>query len=239
MITMAGPLRCTPNKCTPKAHRNNSNSKATVDIPLKGPQDIILDIHLQSSMRLVQIATSTSFLIIHNNRNTILLRFMPQAGYLQPHQHGQLTPYGHPSSRPASPLPPGHAYDTTTGPDGGPQDRGLGSALLGGVAGSTLAHKMGGGVLGTVGGAVAGALLANAASHKIKDKKKKKKSKKHGHFKKRGSGSSSSSDSDSSRGSGKGHHGKRYIMGYSSGGGSVFGPPHRKKKHHHYGSDSN
>lgn len=156
----------------------------------------------------------------------------PPTGYLQPYQHGQVAPYGQPNSRSSSPLPPGHAYDTTPGPDGGPQDRGLGSALIGGVAGSTLAHKMGGGALGAIAGAVGGAILANAASNKIKDKKKKKKSKKHGHYKKRGSGSSSSgSDSDSSR------HGKRYALGYSTGGGSMFGLPH-KKKHHGRGSDS-
>lgn len=93
---------------------------------------------------------------------------------------------------------------------------------------------MGGGALGTIAGAVGGAILANAASNKIKDKKKKHKSKKHGHYKKRGSGSSSSgSDSDSSR------HGKRYALGYSTGGGSMFGLPHKKKHHGHgHGSDS-
>ena len=84
-------------------------------------------------------------------------------------------------------------------------------------------------MLGTIGGAVGGAILANAASHQIKGKKKKKKT---GH-KKRGSGSSGSgSDSDSS---GKGKH--KYHHGYSSGGGNVFGLPNRKHRHGSSGSD--
>ncbi|KAF8474807.1 hypothetical protein BDZ91DRAFT_279764 [Kalaharituber pfeilii] len=138
---------------------------------------------------------------------------VPQSGYLQsypqPPPGNAVAPY---NQRPPSPLP--------LGADG-PQDRGLGSTLVGAAAGTMLSRKMGGGTLGTIAGAVGGAILANAASHKIKDsKKKKKKSKKHGHKKKnRGSSSDSGSDSDSSSG---GVFRKRYALGYSTGGGDAL-----------------
>lgn len=49
-------------------------------------------------------------------------------------------------------------------PVGAEGERGLGSTLLGGTAGGFLGHKMAGGALGTVGGAVVGAVGANAAN---------------------------------------------------------------------------
>jgi hypothetical protein len=48
------------------------------------------------------------------------------------------------------------------GPDG---DRGLGSTLLGAAGGGFVGHKLHGGALGTVGGAVLGAVATNAMGH--------------------------------------------------------------------------
>lgn len=50
---------------------------------------------------------------------------------------------------------------------GGEQDRGLGATLMGGGAAGWAAHHAGGGVLGTVGGAVAGAIGANVLEHQF------------------------------------------------------------------------
>ncbi|KAL4784045.1 hypothetical protein BJX76DRAFT_233530 [Aspergillus varians] len=58
-------------------------------------------------------------------------------------------------------------------PAGAEGERGLGSTLLGGAAGSFLGHKMGGGALGTVGGAVAGAVGMNAASKLTRSTRKR------------------------------------------------------------------
>lgn len=101
-------------------------------------------------------------------------------------------------------------HHSSGGPQGpGEQDeRGLGATLVGGASGGFIAHKAGGGLVGSVLGSVVGAVGANILEHKLegkhhkKDKKhkkekKEKKHKKHG-SKDRGfdSGSSSSSDSD-------------------------------------------
>ncbi|KAJ5673712.1 hypothetical protein N7507_002839 [Penicillium longicatenatum] len=59
--------------------------------------------------------------------------------------------------------PPGYA----AGPGGPEGDRGLGSTLLGGAAGGFAGHKMGGGFLGTAGGAVLGAVGMNMATHEM------------------------------------------------------------------------
>lgn len=79
-------------------------------------------------------------------------------------------------------------------------------ALAGGAAGGFAGHKMNHGILGTLGGAVAGSMLED----KFKDSKKSKKAKKEKHEKKhkksrRGSSSSSSSSSSDSD-SGESHH---------------------------------
>ena len=75
-------------------------------------------------------------------------------------------------------------------------------ALAGGAAGGFAGHKMNHGILGTLGGAVAGSMLEDKFkdSHKEKKPKKDKKDKKEKKHKKsrRGSGSSSSSSSSSS-----------------------------------------
>lgn len=45
-------------------------------------------------------------------------------------------------------------------------DRGIGSTLVGGIGGAYVGHQMGGG-MATAGGAVFGALGANAVSHSL------------------------------------------------------------------------
>lgn len=54
-----------------------------------------------------------------------------------------------------------------TGPGGPEGDKGLGSTLLGGAAGGFAGHKLGGGFLGTAGGAVLGAVGMNMATHEM------------------------------------------------------------------------
>ncbi|KAJ5263591.1 hypothetical protein N7478_011196 [Penicillium angulare] len=63
--------------------------------------------------------------------------------------------------------PPPYGPDDVglVGPDG---ERGLGSTLMGGAAGGYVGHQMGGG-MATAGGAVLGALGANAVSHGIEN----------------------------------------------------------------------
>ncbi|KAL5343278.1 hypothetical protein BJX70DRAFT_394276 [Aspergillus crustosus] len=55
---------------------------------------------------------------------------------------------------------------------GGEGEKGLGSTIVGGTAGGFMGHHVGKksdhGVLGTVGGAVAGAIIANVASNAVK-----------------------------------------------------------------------
>jgi len=153
----------------------------------------------------------------------------PQGGYLQAHQTSSIASPSrdHSYSPPPSPLPPGL--------DDGSQDRGLGSALIGGVAGSILAHKMGGGTLGTIAGAVGGALLP---SHD--HGKKKKKSRRHSHHRRSSGSGSYESGSGGSGSSGRGMNKKRYALGYSTGGGSIFrlSSGHKRGHHHHHGSES-
>jgi predicted lipid-binding transport protein (Tim44 family) len=54
-----------------------------------------------------------------------------------------------------------------SGPGGPEGERGLGSTLLGGAAGGFAGHKMGGGFMGSAGGAILGAVGANIASHAV------------------------------------------------------------------------
>lgn len=68
---------------------------------------------------------------------------------------------GHPTY--GNPADPNAPYDPNA-PEG---ERGLGSSLLGGAAGAYFGHKKGHGVLGALGGAIAGNFLGD----KIKDKK--------------------------------------------------------------------
>ncbi|PPJ52562.1 hypothetical protein CBER1_11023 [Cercospora berteroae] len=103
--------------------------------------------------------------------------------YAQPNASGYYSPSG--------PYPPGASE----------QDRGLVGALAGGAAGAYGGHKMNHGVIGTIGGAVAGSMLEDA--YKKKGKKDKKYKEHKPHHSRRGSSSSSSSssssDSDSSK----------------------------------------
>jgi hypothetical protein len=83
-------------------------------------------------------------------------------------------------------------------------------ALAGGAAGGFGGHKMGHGIIGTLGGAVAGSMLedkfkdSHGGGNKEKKHKKDKKEKKHKKSR-RGSGSSSSSSSSSDSGESSGH----------------------------------
>ncbi|KAI0994356.1 hypothetical protein K3495_g13826 [Podosphaera aphanis] len=129
-------------------------------------------------------------------------------------------PYG--DSRGHNPQQPYHdgsnpnyqPYHSVAGSEGpGQQDeRGLGATIVGGASGGLLAHKAGGGLMGSVLGSVAGAIGANIIEHKLEGRHKKKSSKhdKHGKHKKEkkekhkkhgsreahSDSSSSSSDSD-------------------------------------------
>ena len=66
--------------------------------------------------------------------------------------------------------PPGSGFDGP-GQDG---EKGLGATLVGGASGGFLAHKVGGGLLGSLAGAVAGAIGANALEHQHKKHKEHK-----------------------------------------------------------------
>ncbi|KAJ5736377.1 uncharacterized protein N7483_001502 [Penicillium malachiteum] len=52
-------------------------------------------------------------------------------------------------------------------PQGQGDERGLGSTLIGGAGGAYVGHQMGGGALATAGGAVIGAIGANAVTHGV------------------------------------------------------------------------
>lgn len=72
--------------------------------------------------------------------------------------------YGH-HAQPAGPgayadADRGHGPPGSEGPDGG-KERGLGATLVGASGGGFLGHELGGGALGTIGGAIAGAIGAN------------------------------------------------------------------------------
>ncbi|KAJ6035877.1 hypothetical protein N7540_000156 [Penicillium herquei] len=73
-------------------------------------------------------------------------------------------PVGENASYYGSEIPP--AYNT-----GNPEDaeRGLGSTLIGGAGGAYVGHHMGGGGIATAGGAIIGALGANAVSHGLEN----------------------------------------------------------------------
>lgn len=83
-----------------------------------------------------------------------------------PQQHQYSQPHGGENSSYYGGHQGGHAphQGHTPVPAGAEGERGLGSTLLGGTAGGFLGHKMAGGALGTVGGAVVGAVGANAAN---------------------------------------------------------------------------
>ena len=72
-------------------------------------------------------------------------------------------------------------------------------ALAGGAAGGFAGHKMNHGIIGTIGGAVAGSMLEDKYKDSKKKKDKKHKKEKH-HHKRRDSSSSSSSSSSSDSG---------------------------------------
>lgn len=80
-----------------------------------------------------------------------------------PPQHSY--PQGESASYYGSPAPYQQGYPP--GPGGPEGEKGLGSTLLGGATGGFAGHKMGGGFMGTAGGAVLGAVGANMVSHEM------------------------------------------------------------------------
>lgn len=58
--------------------------------------------------------------------------------------------------------------DGSGGPDGPEGEKGLAATVVGGAGGAFAGHKYAGGALGTLGGAVVGALGANAVEHGVK-----------------------------------------------------------------------
>lgn len=108
----------------------------------------------------------------------------PQNAPQPPHNYLN-APYGQPSHPQYGAPQPGTE-----------EDRGLMGALAGGAAGGFAGHKMNHGILGTLGGAVAGSMLED----KLKKEKKHKKPKKEKKHKRRDSSSSSSSSSSSDSG---------------------------------------
>lgn len=54
-----------------------------------------------------------------------------------------------------------------TGPNGPPDEKGAGSTVVGGAAGGYAGHKLEGGLLGSVAGALVGAMGMNAATHEM------------------------------------------------------------------------
>ncbi|CAK1367061.1 hypothetical protein CB0940_10394 [Cercospora beticola] len=117
--------------------------------------------------------------------------------YAQPNASGHYSQSG--------PYPPGASE----------QDRGLMGALAGGAAGAYGGHKMNHGVLGTIGGAVAGSMLEDA--YKKKGKKDKKHKEHKPHHSRRGSSSSSSSSSSSDSDSSKDRKKKKKGMSAPAG----------------------
>lgn len=86
--------------------------------------------------------------------------YPPQQGHEQYQQGGASASYYGAGA-------PQHQQGYAPGPGGPEGDRGLGSTLLGGAAGGFAGHKMGGGFLGTAGGAVLGAVGMNMATHEV------------------------------------------------------------------------
>lgn len=52
-------------------------------------------------------------------------------------------------------------------PNGSPDEKGVGSTVVGGAAGGYAGHKLGGGLLGSVAGALVGVIGMNAATHEM------------------------------------------------------------------------
>ena len=132
-------------------------------------------------------------------------------------QGGQVADFRSHYEQPHGPIDPNQPYPPP-GAGGAEGERGLMGALAGGAAGAYGGHKMGHGIIGGLGGAVAGSMLQDAAEkHHKKDKKDKKK--------RRGSNSSSSSSSSpSSSDSDKDNH--RHSRASVGGGGVMAGNFH-------------
>ncbi|KAJ6031005.1 hypothetical protein N7540_001737 [Penicillium herquei] len=87
-----------------------------------------------------------------------------------PQQSGPQQPYqsrGESASYYQTGAPPQQQPGYAPGPGGAEGDRGLGSTLVGGAAGGFAGHQMGGGFLGTAGGAILGAVGMNMATHEV------------------------------------------------------------------------
>jgi hypothetical protein len=109
---------------------------------------------------------------------------------------------------------------TGPGQDG---EKGLGATLLGGASGGFLAHEVGGGLLGTLVGSVAGAIGANALEKKHKKSKEGKKHKSSSDGYGSAYGSSSAVGGlypESSHGHGHGKHHRHHSRSRSRGVGS-------------------
>ncbi|KAJ5088896.1 hypothetical protein N7456_012512 [Penicillium angulare] len=92
------------------------------------------------------------------------------ANYGYPPQGASQQQYQNPgeaSSYYGTGAPPSAQAGYGPGPAGPEGDRGLGSTLAGGAVGGFAGHKMGGGFLGTAGGAVLGAVGMNMATHEM------------------------------------------------------------------------
>lgn len=84
----------------------------------------------------------------------------PYPPHHQPYHPGESASYYG-----SAPAP--HQQGYHHGPGGPEGEKGLGSTVLGGAAGGYAGHKMGGGMMGTAGGAVLGAVGMNMASHEM------------------------------------------------------------------------
>ncbi|KAJ5614865.1 hypothetical protein N7528_008519 [Penicillium herquei] len=92
----------------------------------------------------------------------------PNYGYPQqnaPRQSYQ--PHGESASYYQTGAPPQQQPGYAPGPGGPEGEKGLGSTLVGGAAGGFAGHQMGGGFLGTAGGAILGAVGMNLATHEV------------------------------------------------------------------------
>lgn len=171
-------------------------------------------------------------------------QYLYSGGQLAPygtanHQYTAYSPtpeVGYSAPSPQPPVPVSHeqvAYDQHGTSADGEADRGLKATLLGSASGAFVAHKIGSGALGTIGGIIAGAVGANMLEDKHDKKKKDKKHHRHDHHH---SPSYGSSHGGSSYG-GSHFSGSSYL---SSGSAAVSGlyPPsssHHSSKHGKHG----
>lgn len=150
-----------------------------------------------------QVPSSYSNLV--NNSDYLPASLNQDSQYSQP--HSELPPsYGyqaqvHPQMHVERPPQYGYQQQGFPQPQRSPQpeaDKGVMGALAGGALGAYGGHQVNHGVIGAVGGAIAGSKLEDHYKNDSKQKKKAKKDKSFFGWKRRGSNSSSSSSSSSS-----------------------------------------